>query len=461
MANNTYVALDKKTTLSDVSSVEFTSIPQGYTDLVIVANVRYTATNIGQGIGIRFNNDSSANYTATVFEGDGSSGSSYRQTGGTQGIISAPANGSQTGFSPFIVSVMNYSNATTMKPWVSRNSGPTYVNGYAGLWRATPQAITSMQFIPSASAGNIATGSTFSLYGILAEAIRPTVKASGGTFYSDSTYYYHVFGTSGTFTPTESITADVLVVAGGGGGGGYTFVSSGGSGGAGGGAGGLLAFNSQSLTATNYTVTVGSGGNGGSGVTGSNGSDSQFAALTLVKGGGGGAGNKSTGTAASGLTGGSGGGAVAWDYNGTTAGGAATSEQGNAGGSVTGAGGSRGGGGGGGAGAAGTTRSLSAGTGGQGGVGSSSYSSWGLATGTGEYFNGTFYYAGGGAGNGGGDTVVLGGYGGGATHRYNVTPAQAGQPNTGGGGAGGLYDSGANAVGGKGGSGVVIVRYAK
>ena len=113
-------------------------------------------------------------------------------------------------------------------------------------------------------------------------------KATGGTITSDASYWYHTFTGNGTFTPLQSLTADILVIAGGGGGGinqyGNTI-------GGGGGAGGLLYFSSQSLTATGYTCTIGGGGSANTtGAAGTNGSDSQFGALTLVKGGGRGAG---------------------------------------------------------------------------------------------------------------------------------------------------------------------------
>jgi hypothetical protein len=461
MANNTHVSLDKVTVGTATSSITFTSISGTYTDLVIVPV--FTPSSEGMDLYLTFNGDTTSGlYSKTHMAGYGTSSVGSTRFTGQNRIASywqaGPGNAQPTQLN---YSIMNYSNSTTFKTILGRagsfQTSAHEANAFVGLWRNT-NAITSITL--SASTGNFAVGSTFELYGILAESISPTVKATGGTVYSDSTYYYHVFGESGTFTPTQSITADVLVIAGGGGGGGYTFISSGGSGGAGGGAGGLLGFNSQSLTATNYTVTVGSGGNGGNGATGTTGSDSQFASLTLVKGGGGGGGNAQSGQITLGLTGGSGGGTVGWNTGPNGNGGAATTGQGNAGGGlITGA--SRGGGGGGGAGAAGTTRDMSAGTGGQGGVGSSSYSSWGLATGVGEYFNGTYYFAGGGAGNGGGDRFISGGYGGGGSHRYDVTPAEAGRPNTGGGGAGGLVDSSATSVGGKGGSGVVIVRYAK
>jgi len=210
----------------------------------------------------------------------------------------------------------------------------------------------------------------------------PVSVVTGGTLYSDSTYYYRVFTGNGTLgVATSPLVADILVVAGGGGAG----LNSGG------GAGGLLGFASQSLSVNSYTITIGGGGTAASGnpVVGStNGQDSQFGSLTLVKGGG--YGGVESGTRAGG-TGGSGGGEGA---AGTGGGGSATSGQGNAGGTTGGFGGNFPGGGGGGAGVAGGNATSTT-VAGNGGNGSSAYSSWGLATTTGENVSGTVYYAGG------------------------------------------------------------------
>jgi hypothetical protein len=162
---------------------------------------------------------------------------------------------------------------------------------------------------------NYAAGSTFSLYGIASQ--EAAAKATGGMVTSDANYYYHTFTASGTFTPKQSISADILVVAGGGSGGGGRA--------GGGGAGGLLVHTSQSLTATGYTCTVGAGASANSGnVNGNQGSNSQFGALTASVGGGFGA---SAFISVNGGNGGSGGGAPAGLTGGT-----ATSGQGFAGG---------------------------------------------------------------------------------------------------------------------------------
>jgi hypothetical protein len=441
MATNTYVALATQTLGSAAASVTFSSIPQGYTDLVVVVSGNGAVTT---GITMQFNGVTSG-YSLTQLGGNGSSASSARRT--SQSFININYSGyfTTSGQSNIIVNIMNYSNTTTYKTVLCRaNNAAVGTDAIVGLFPNT-SAITSV-LIGNDGSGNIGAGTTFSLYGIAATSVG--AKATGGTIYSDDLYYYHVFDSTSTFTPLQSISADVLVVAGGGGGGSDT--TSGNSAG-GGGAGGLLAFASQALTATAYTVTVGAGGAraASSSVNGTNGVDSQFGALTLVKGGGGAASAATT----NGSTGGSGGGA---GNSGT--GGSATSGQGFAGGNGSGT--IIRSGGGGGAGAVGFAGGGTGSTFAQGGIGSSAYSSWGLATGTGENVSGTVYYAGGGGGADDGGQRGLGGSGGGGAGATTAGGGNNGTANTGGGGGGNGVDS-ASSFGGSGGSGIVIVRYLK
>jgi hypothetical protein len=446
---NTYTELFRTVVGTATSTVTFSSIPSGYTDLVLVSSLLGT---VSQNQNIRFNNDSASNYSNTYLEGDGSSAFSGRRSNQTSlidfGVIRTTANT----FSTNILQIQNYSNTTTYKTALTRNGlASTALQAVVGLWRST-SAINRIDLSPGS--GNFEVGSTFSLYGI-ANADQGAAKATGGIITEDSQYWYHTFGATSAFIPKQSLTCDVLVVAGGGA---SSFNYAGG-----GGAGGLLGFTSQSLTATSYNVTVGAGGSAGTsmGVRGTNGNDSQFAALTLVKGGG--AGGASEGSSQrTGLTGGSGGGGGGADvnqsYTGTNAGGSPTTSQGFAGGAGRGISGSGSvGGGGGGAGAAGQDAPSSPFSAGSGGVGTSTYSSWGLVTGTGQNVSGTVYYAGGGGGGAyGGPAVGAAGLGGGGVGVLG-TVGTAGIANTGG-GAGG---SGSGSAGGAGGSGVVIVRYAK
>jgi hypothetical protein len=455
MALNTYVELDTVTVGTNTPSITFTSINQGYTDLVLVCRM---ATSVAGWSGLlRFNSDSGSNYSQVQIVGTGSSALSSQGSNLAQIFLGYyPDAFGQVGNNSFIVNIQNYSNATTFKTVVARSnnlssSGATNaVETSIGTWRNT-SAITSIT-IPAGS-GNILAGSTFSLYGIKAWAnTEASTFATGGYVYQDTTYWYHTFPYSGTFTPSQTLTCDILQIAGGGGGG----QDSGG----GGGAGGLLFFSSQSITAGAKTVTVGAGGNGSVNYgTKTNGNNSQFASLTASVGGGAGAGFGAY-TASSG---GSGGGASGG--GGPQTGAAGTAGQGNAGGGSINTTVDYPGGGGGGAGGAGGTPATGTSGSGAGGVGVSTYSSWGFATQTGHNVDGTIWYAGGGAGN----TTTgpgAGGNGGGGNGTGNGDGifyprfSQHGLVSTGGGGGGGAGGQGATA-GGQGGSGLVIVRYAK
>jgi hypothetical protein len=68
-----------------------------------------------------------------------------------------------------IVHIQNYSNSTTNKTWLSRSNIPADFAGLVvGLWRATPAAITTIQFLTT-TADTFTSGTTFTLYGIKAK----------------------------------------------------------------------------------------------------------------------------------------------------------------------------------------------------------------------------------------------------------------------------------------------------
>jgi hypothetical protein len=423
MPTNTYVVLGTYTVPSTVSSYNLAAIPQGYTDLEVVCSVKITSG----GLIMRPNNNTSAVYSSTYLRGNGFAASSYKLTtndiggGGTYLFNGAVSN---TNFTSLKFSLQQYSNTNVNKTILCRFNNTENFVGAGVLLANFTDAITSLEFSCDGG-GQIAAGSTFSVYGIAATSIG--AKATGGDIYTDSQYFYHVFDASGTFTPLQSLTAYVLVVAGGGVGGYLHNVYSNRSAG-GAGAGGLLGFASQSLTATNYTITVGAGGSGANNNT--SGINSQFGALTASVGGGFGGvpGTKNADN------GGSGGGGADNNINGS-----GTSGQGFAGnqGFDPGSGSTYAGGGGGGATAAGSLGSAN--NGGAGGAGSSAYATWASATGTG--LNGVY---------------AAGGRGGSSATGSSSLNALA---STGNGGIGSAMNQ--NTAGGNGGSGIVIVRYLK
>jgi hypothetical protein len=309
------------------------------------------------------------------------------------------------------------------------------------------------------------------------------VQASGGTVGTfstgGSTYKYHRFTSSGTFTVDYGGSIDILIVAGGGGGGGGRHA-------AGAGAGGLIYQTSVSVTPGTNSIQIGAGGSGGGYPSGAstNGANSSAFGYTAI-GGGAGGNHGTTPLVEAGQNGGSGGGSA---HTTGLAPGSGTAGQGNAGSrNVPDRSRCPSGGGAGGAGVAN----------GSGGEGSSTGS--GDDGGPGLQYNmdgNNHYYAGGGGGsaspNDGSSDSWIGGYGGiggggggasacngasgaaglgggsalnsGGNGAFTITTGAAsggnGGANTGGGGGGaGGWSNNGNGPGGNGGSGVVIIRY--
>ena len=107
------------------------------------------------------------------------------------------------------------------------------------------------------------------------------LAVSGGTKIESGNDRYHVFTSPGTFTTGVQLTAEVLVVASGGSGAGAAY-------GAGGGAGGVLHAPSTTLEKGRYAVAVGGQGvDGGWYNAGSDGDNSSFADAIAIGGGAG------------------------------------------------------------------------------------------------------------------------------------------------------------------------------
>ncbi len=257
-------------------------------------------------------------------------------------------------------------------------------------------------------------------------------RGSGGSestgVVDNKTYKVHAFNSSGDLIIDKGVMdIDALIIAGGGSGG---FADDGSQDtGGGGGAGGYREIQSISISPGNYPATVGSGGVGGSSAS-NKGSDSSVLGY-IAAGGGGGASRRGSGNATSGGSGGGG----SYNHISGASGNVPSTDpvQGYGGGSVPGnyRGGSGGGGGGGGPGQNNSTT-----VGGAGGVGVTTN------------FSGQEI------------TYAVGGKGGTAASSPPIP--EAGDPNTGSGGAGGNSPATNNwniQYGASGGSGVVMIRY--
>lgn len=154
----TYSLIQSQTLSSSQSTVTFSSIPQGFTDLTYI--IYTNGTTGAPNSFIQLNGDSGGNYSATQLYATGSAGgASLRFANGTSTYA-----GTADGRSVLKGDFMDYSNTTTYKTVIVHGgtADGSYIDLNVGLWRSTA-AITSITF----SAGtSFAAGSTFKIYGI-------------------------------------------------------------------------------------------------------------------------------------------------------------------------------------------------------------------------------------------------------------------------------------------------------
>jgi hypothetical protein len=158
--SNTYQAIATTTVSgSSTTSYTFSSIPGTYTDIILVATGSNSVGN--RALNMTFNGDSGTNYSATNLAGDGTSAVSNRSTSASNISIGNSA----TTIATITAHIMNYSNATTYKSVIMRNSASSVqVAALAGLWRSTA-AITSIGLTLN-SGDSFNAGTTFTIYGI-------------------------------------------------------------------------------------------------------------------------------------------------------------------------------------------------------------------------------------------------------------------------------------------------------
>jgi len=150
------------------SSISFSSIPQTFTDISIVASCRSSSTsNATDVMLVNFNSAGTSNFSAI---GYGSTTTTPFAFEDSNNYIGMTATASQTANS-FAVSsayIPNYTAATN-KAYSIESAGPsaggTWSHRFMGVRWSNTAAITSMVITPNS--GNFLELSTISLYGIL------------------------------------------------------------------------------------------------------------------------------------------------------------------------------------------------------------------------------------------------------------------------------------------------------
>lgn len=165
----TYESIATFTLSSTAGIVTFSSIPQTFTDLVLIQSARVSSSYDITAIRV---NTVTTNYSGTYLEGNGSGVTSGRGTAEIALRAGYVPGTSYTGeWSAEIYNFMNYSNSTTFKTVICRttfrNSTVSFNTQAKASLIPTTSAITQITTQP-VNGALWAAGSTFSLYGIKA-----------------------------------------------------------------------------------------------------------------------------------------------------------------------------------------------------------------------------------------------------------------------------------------------------
>jgi hypothetical protein len=163
---NTYKLIASSTVGSGgASTIDFTSIPQTYTDLLISSSIRTNRSAVGSYFFLSFNGNTS-NFSSRFLTGDGSNVTSGSQA--RLGGVETNANATASAFANNQIYIPNYTSSNyksySADSVVENNAATGFGYLITGLWSDT-SAITSITITPEAG-GTYIQHSTAYLYGI-------------------------------------------------------------------------------------------------------------------------------------------------------------------------------------------------------------------------------------------------------------------------------------------------------
>lgn len=184
-AGSTYEPIQTYTLNNSQTTVTFSSIPQTYTDLVLMISARTDRNDQANRptdlIKVTYNGSTASYYSDTVLASSSSSTPfSYKEP--NQGFLAVgaiPGAQSTSGqFGTSVFYIFSYSDTNTYKTMLARGdnatsvgSGNYYMGAMVGFWRgstgSSTEAISSIALSPYVGP-NFVANSTFTLYGIKA-----------------------------------------------------------------------------------------------------------------------------------------------------------------------------------------------------------------------------------------------------------------------------------------------------
>jgi hypothetical protein len=129
MATATYVPLGT-ITLGSASTITFSSIPSGYTDLRIVVNDNYVSGGTSGTNSLRINGVSSGIYAHDTIQGQGNASNSQYISNTMTWFETSNGNNLYNSISTIVIDIFQYSNTNMYKSVLSMQSGDA--NGLSG-----------------------------------------------------------------------------------------------------------------------------------------------------------------------------------------------------------------------------------------------------------------------------------------------------------------------------------------
>jgi hypothetical protein len=151
------------------SSIDFTSIPSTYTDLVVILSARSSRSNTTDTVFLKFNNTNTTYTTRRLYGLGSTTGSDTGSVGNGIDIASiTAATSTASTFSNQQIYIPNYAGSTqksVSSDSISENNSSTgnFLNLTAGLWNGT-SAINQITLTPDV--GSFVQYSTAYLYGV-------------------------------------------------------------------------------------------------------------------------------------------------------------------------------------------------------------------------------------------------------------------------------------------------------
>ena len=171
---NSYESIATTKLTGNQATITFSSIPTTFTHLQLRVFARTNRVGgVEANLLIRFNNDTSTNYTYHDLYGDGSSATASAGGASQTSIIANRLTGADAAASIFgaiVVDVLDYTSTNKNKTvralgGVDRN-GAGGISFSSGLWFKAPEAINRIDLTTIAGTANFIADSSFALYGI-------------------------------------------------------------------------------------------------------------------------------------------------------------------------------------------------------------------------------------------------------------------------------------------------------